>query len=94
MTKKKRGLGALGVDVLLSTPGPGAKDDARGAALRQLPIERVQRSPYQPRQSMQPEALEALAESIRQQGVMQPVVVREVGEDYQLSAGERRGRAA
>ena len=94
MTKKKRGLGALGVDVLLSTPGPGTKDDARGAALRQLPIERVQRSPYQPRQSMQPEALEALAESIRQQGVMQPVVVREVAGDYQLIAGERRWRAA
>ena len=94
MTKKKRGLGTLGVDVLLSTPGPGTKDDARGTALRQLPIERVQRSPYQPRQSMQPEALEALAESIRQQGVMQPVVVREVGGEYQLIAGERRWRAA
>lgn len=94
MTKKKRGLGALGVDVLLSTPGPGTKDDARGAVLQQLPIERVQRSPYQPRQSMQPEALEALAKSIRQQGVMQPVVVREVGGDYQLIAGERRWRAA
>ena len=94
MTKKKRGLGALGVDVLLSTPGPGAKQEGRGAALQQLPIERVHRSPYQPRQSMQPEALEALAESIRQQGIMQPVVVRRVGEDYQLIAGERRWRAA
>ncbi len=94
MTKKKRGLGALGVDVLLSTPGPGAEEEGRGAALQQLPIERVRRSPYQPRQSMQPEALEALAESIRQQGVMQPVVVRRVDEDYQLIAGERRWRAA
>ena len=94
MTKKKRGLGALGVDVLLSTPGPRTKDETRGAALQQLPIERVHRSPYQPRQSIQPEALEALAESIRQQGMMQPVVVRQVGGDYQLIAGERRWRAA
>lgn len=94
MTKKKRGLGALGVDVLLSTPGPGAEEGGRGAALQQLSIERVHRSPYQPRQSMQPEALEALAESIRQQGMMQPVVVRRVDEDYQLIAGERRWRAA
>lgn len=94
MTKKKRGLGALGVDVLLSTPGPGAEEGGRGAALQQLSIERVHRSPYQPRQAMQPEALEALAESIRQQGMMQPVVVRRVDEDYQLIAGERRWRAA
>ncbi len=94
MTKKKRGLGALGVDVLLSTPGPETKEGGRGAALQQVPIERVHRSPYQPRQSMQPEALEALAESIRQQGMVQPVVVRRVAEDYQLIAGERRWRAA
>ena len=94
MTKKKRGLGALGVDVLLSTPGPETKEDGHGAALQQVPIERVHRSPYQPRQSMQPEALEALAESIRQQGMVQPVVVRRVAEDYQLIAGERRWRAA
>lgn len=92
MTKKKRGLGTLGVDVLLSTPDP--EDDGHGAALQQLPIERIHRSPYQPRQSMRPEALEALAESIRLQGMMQPVVVRRVGEDYQLIAGERRWRAA
>lgn len=92
MTKKKRGLGTLGVDVLLSTPDTEA--DGHRAALRQLPIERIHRSPYQPRQSMRPEALQALAESIRRQGMMQPVVVRRVGEDYQLIAGERRWRAA
>ena len=84
----------LGVDVLLSARGPGTAGDLRDAALQQLPLEQICRNPFQPRKSIDPDALEALAESIRRQGVVQPVVVRRVAEEYQLIAGERRWRAA
>lgn len=83
----------MGVDVLLSVDTQVAKGDAK-ESLRQLPIDVIQRSPYQPRQTIEPEALEALTSSIRRQGVVQPIVVREIDGDYQLIAGERRWRAA
>ncbi len=94
MSKKKRGLGILGVDVLLSAAETETSISAAGKSLQHLPIEMIQQSPYQPRQVIEPEALEALANSIRQQGVVQPIVVREVNGEYQLIAGERRWRAA
>ncbi|MDE0411937.1 MAG: ParB/RepB/Spo0J family partition protein, partial [Gammaproteobacteria bacterium] len=92
MKKKKPGLGALGIDVLLSTGGPAPP--AGDASLRTLPVELIHRSPYQPRGQVSPEALEELADSIRRQGILQPVVVRRVEGEYQLIAGERRWRAA
>lgn len=62
--------------------------------LKHLPVEFLQRGKYQPRRDMHPEALEELAESIKAQGVMQPIVVRPIGEDrYEIIAGERRWRA-
>lgn len=65
------------------------------AALRDLPVEQIQPGKYQPRSVFDEERLGELAESIRQQGVIQPVVVRNVGGDqYELIAGERRWRAA
>lgn len=68
-------------------------DDA--AALRDLPVEHIQPGKYQPRSVFDPERLEELADSIRQQGVIQPVVVRKLGEgQFELIAGERRWRAA
>ena len=102
MAKKKRGLGSLGVDVLLSaakTENAISNSDASTLAvsdksLQNLPVDMIRQSPYQPRQIMEPEALEALANSIRQQGVVQPIVVRKVGESYELIAGERRWRAS
>lgn len=94
MTKKKRGLGALGVDVLLSASETQSAIASTDKALQSLPIETIQRSPYQPRQVLQPEALEGLANSIRKQGVVQPIVVRKVENEFQLIAGERRWRAA
>jgi len=94
MAKKKRGLGSLGVDVLLSAAETESASNASEKSLQQLPIELVRQSPYQPRQIMNPEALEALANSIRKQGVVQPIVVRKVNGEYQLIAGERRWRAA
>ena len=98
MVKKKRGLGSLGVDVLLSAAKTenaiSSTDTVIQTPLQTLPIDLIRQSPYQPRQIMEPEALEALASSIRQQGVVQPIVVRQVAEGYELIAGERRWRAS
>jgi len=79
-----RGLGALipaGVDI---SPG----------GLAELPISAIRPNPQQPREHFDEEALAALAESIREVGVLQPVLVRESDDGYELIAGERRWRAA
>lgn len=96
---KRRGLGNLGVDVLLSTASSSATDtSAAGGELRQLAVNSIRRGKYQPRIRMRPEALQELANSIRVQGLVQPVVVRPLddnkSQDYELIAGERRWRAA
>ena len=63
--------------------------------LIQLPLDIIQRGKYQPRREMDPDALEDLASSIRSQGIIQPIVVRQVlGGRYEIVAGERRWRAA
>ncbi len=94
MLKKKRGLGALGVDVLMSAIQAEASVGTTEKSLQQLPVEMIHQSPYQPRQTIAPEALQTLADSIRQQGIVQPIVVRRIADEYQLIAGERRWRAA
>lgn len=72
-------------------PQPRADKDSE---LRHLPVELIQRGKYQPRTDMHQEALQELAESIKAQGVMQPIVVRPVpGDRYEIIAGERRWRA-
>src|SRR5262249_33654761 len=58
-----------------------------------LPIERIQQNPFQPRKAFDPEELGGLCESIRSHGLLQPLVVRMVGDQYQLVAGGRRLRA-
>ncbi|WP_148252355.1 ParB/RepB/Spo0J family partition protein [Aidingimonas lacisalsi] len=66
-----------------------------GDRLERLPLGQLSRGQFQPRRDIQPEALEELADSIRAQGVMQPIVVRPVGQKrYEIIAGERRWRAA
>lgn len=92
---KKRGLGEKGLGALLKGSAVEPRHtNAEDGELRELPVELVQRGKYQPRRDMDPEALEELAESIRQQGVMQPIVVRPIGEGrYEIIAGERRWRA-
>lgn len=75
-----------------STKGQGSESDGR---LERLPLWQLARGKYQPRRDFHPEALEELADSIRSQGVMQPIVVRAVDEQrYEIIAGERRFRAA
>lgn len=67
----------------------------KGGPLRQLPLDQLERSPYQPRRDFDAGALEELADSIRAQGVMQPIIVRPLGDRrYEIVAGERRWRAA
>ncbi|CEP38238.1 MULTISPECIES: ParB/RepB/Spo0J family partition protein [Halomonadaceae] len=72
-----------------------AADEVTEDRLERLPLGQLTRGKYQPRRDIQPEALEELADSIRAQGVMQPIVVRPIGVDrYEIIAGERRWRAA
>ncbi|MGV6809074.1 MAG: ParB/RepB/Spo0J family partition protein [bacterium] len=67
-------------------------------AFKQLPIEQIKKGKYQPRTHIEPDALQALADSIKSQGLMQPIVVRPIPHDgairYELIAGERRWRAS
>ena len=98
MAVKKRGLGR-GLDALLGGATVTALQEQAAKAsreeLQQLPIDLLQRGKYQPRRDMDPQALEELAQSIRRQGLMQPVVVRPIdGERYEIIAGERRWRAS
>ena len=82
-----RGLGAL--------LGDFNEEPVDQSAYRMLPIYKVEPNPDQPRQDFDEEELEALAESIRIHGVIQPLTVREMGSGYfQIIAGERRWRAA
>ncbi|MDX1598509.1 ParB/RepB/Spo0J family partition protein [uncultured Marinobacter sp.] len=96
MAAKKRGLGERGLGALLqgSKVNLGQELHDHDGELREVPIDLIQRGRYQPRRDMDPAALQELADSIRQQGVMQPVVVRPIAEGrYELIAGERRWRA-
>ncbi|MEM8844894.1 MAG: ParB/RepB/Spo0J family partition protein [Pseudomonadota bacterium] len=99
MAKKRKGLGGLGVDILLSTPKKDApvkkeKAEISSSGLEYIAVDLVDRSPYQPRQTIAQEGLTELAESIRTQGLIQPIIVRKQGKRYELIAGERRWRAA
>lgn len=87
-----KGLSAL-LPVRTSTPSPAPAQDAAPGALL-LPIGEIDPNPVQPRSIFQPDRLNELAQSIRENGIIQPLVVRKAGTRYQLIAGERRWRAA
>ncbi len=95
--KKKRGLGK-GLDALLGSAATAAvaTNGATDGDLRNLPVDIIQRGKYQPRMDMHQDTLEELADSIRAQGVVQPIVVRPIAEPgrYEIIAGERRWRAS
>lgn len=86
-TERHTGLGR-GLGALIPQTNPA------GAAPIEIPISRIRGNPYQPRQRLEQAALKSLAESIGVHGVLQPVIVTEVFDGYQLVAGERRVRAA
>jgi ParB family transcriptional regulator, chromosome partitioning protein len=100
-TAKKRGLGR-GLEALLGPKGAAgvAPLEAQpGESLLRLPVTRLQPGRFQPRTGMDPAKLDELAESIKAQGVIQPIVVRGIGSDgggmrYEIIAGERRWRAS
>ena len=110
MVKKKRGLGR-GLNALLgsaaevnqltdpkpipTTPPEDETPELTGDGLRHIAVELIQRGTYQPRVHFEPEALQELAESIKAQGVIQPIVVRPISAGkFELIAGERRWRAS
>ena len=68
--------------------------EAGNGRLRQVPLDRIRPGPFQPRSVFEPESLGELADSIREQGVIQPIMVRPVGDGFEIIAGERRWRAA
>jgi ParB family chromosome partitioning protein len=78
--------------------GPGIvsliESKATRATLRELPVDRILPNPAQPRLSYEEDSLTELADSIREHGVLQPILVRPVGPQYELIAGERRWRAS
>ena len=77
-----------------SSSAPQPEKAPRDGELRHIPIDLIQRGKYQPRMDMHEEALAELAASIKQQGVMQPIVIRPISADrYEIIAGERRWRA-
>jgi ParB family transcriptional regulator, chromosome partitioning protein len=90
VVKPKRGMGR-GLEAILSVSGGAETTDE----LRELPVELIHANPNQPRRSFDREALDALAGSLGESGMLQPVLVRpKPGGTYQLVAGERRWRAA
>lgn len=99
MAQKRRGLGR-GFDALLSKDTPAPNSPEEKASLRKLPVASIRRGKYQPRTVFNDDSLAELADSIRAQGIVQPVVVRPLevaapdGVEYELIAGERRWRAA
>ncbi len=91
MAKPKSGLGGRGLDSLLA----GSVGDSSGDRLTSVPVRDIKPGRYQPRSQMDDEGLQELADSIKAQGVIQPVIVREHGlSQYELIAGERRWRAS
>jgi ParB family chromosome partitioning protein len=100
MTGLGRGLGALLQDSeKVSTPRTSARMAAAAAevigSMNELDINLIEANPYQPRTRFDQEALQELADSIRVQGIIQPITVRQTGEDsYQLISGERRLQAS
>jgi len=90
MVNRQHGLGR-GLGALLSSPGPASSAEP---STIELPVDAIMPNPKQPRKDFDDTALRDLSESLKQSGLLQPVVVRRVGEGYQLVVGERRWRAA
>ena len=96
-----RGLGALLGTLPAQAPAaavssalPPPVEGPLGEAVQRVALDRIRPCPFQPRKHFSEEALRELADSIREQGIVQPLIVRPVGEAFELIAGERRWRAA
>lgn len=99
MTSKKKALGR-GLDAILQSPetditSRDISGDYVAGAIADIAVAKIEANPFQPRTNFEAESLEELAQSIKEQGIIQPLTVRKVGYDrYQLIAGERRLKAA
>lgn len=99
MSAAKKGLGR-GFDSLIPTDlfdesfDPTAQQDVQVSQLREVPVAKIKANPDQPRRSFDEEALDELAESVREHGVLQPIIVAPRGDNYVIVAGERRYRAS
>jgi ParB family chromosome partitioning protein len=93
MSMQKRGLGK-GLSALIPTAPEAAGETQQGNATREITVERITPSPFQPRRTFDEAKIAELATSIRNQGIIQPLVVRPRGDGFELIAGERRWRAA
>ena len=85
-----RGLGAL----LSSSPAPTPAPDSSESTVQELPITSIVANPRQPRKAFDNNSLRDLAASLKRSGLLQPVVVRRHGQQFQIVVGERRWRAA
>ena len=99
MSAAKKGLGRgfeslIPMDLLDDSFDPTAQQDEQVSELRHLVLSKVHANPEQPRRSFDQEALNELAESVREHGVLQPIIVTPAGDGYEIVAGERRFRAA
>jgi ParB family chromosome partitioning protein len=100
MTTRKKPVLGRNLSSMLSKNTLKKVESEAGDQLRQLPVDQVRRGAYQPRMVFDQDKLDALAASIKAQGIVQPIVVRRAGDDssreahYELIAGERRWRAA
>jgi ParB family chromosome partitioning protein len=92
--KRRPALGRGMAALLANAPPPPVPGGAAGRAVLMLPVEAVERNPGQPRKRFDELKLEELAASIRQHGVVEPILVRREGARYRILAGERRWRAA
>jgi len=88
-----RGLSAL-IREETSVPAPQPAEAPRGTGVEGIPVDSIQPNPYQPRQKFSAEELDELARSIQIHGILQPVLVRRKGQQFELVTGERRWRAA
>jgi ParB family chromosome partitioning protein len=98
MTGERPGKGlGMGLQALLgeaAAPSLSAEQQQARGGVREIEISRIKPNPNQPRMRFDEGALDELAESIRERGVLQPILLRPDGEDFQIVAGERRWRAA
>ncbi len=83
-----------GMTALLGDINTGTDSTREAGAVSKLTTAKIQSNPYQPRKRFDEDELKALTESVRVHGILQPLVVRSVGDHYQLIAGERRLKAA
>ncbi len=95
MAAKHIGLGR-GLNALIKEAPTAATpaEAATASGITRIPVNKIHKSPFQPRHHFDTEALADLVQSVRERGVIQPLLVRRVNDDYQLIAGERRFRAA